>query len=124
MKANFIKGIESSEILKADIYKDVFLIEKIAEDIQEIEEGKFVKNLLSHSMCIDWADECGELCELVKIAAKRLQESGIEVKITDHYTAVNKNEDSYLKSEVKRLFNLPDWLTKEDIIKAVNDKLF
>ena len=124
MSKSFIKGIESSEILKADVYQEYDLIEKLSEQINEIEEGKFIRNVLSHSACVEWADERGELCELVKIAAKRLQESGIEVKITDYYTSVNRNEDAFLKNELKRLFNLPDWEGKEDIIKAITEKLF
>ena len=127
MSKSFIKGIESSEILKADVYQEWDLIEKLSEQINEIEEGRFIRNLLSHSMVVEWADECGELIELITKASKRLEriETGTKVTIERERSGrYQQSEDFVLKQKLRTMFNLPDWTGKEDIIKAITEKLF
>lgn len=127
MSKSFIKGIESSEILKADVYQEWDLIEKLSEQINEIEEGRFIRNLLSHSMVIEWADECGELCELVSKCGNRLANKGNGTKVIIEQRIDKpreRDEDRELKQKLITMFNLPDWMGKEEIIKAITEKLF
>ena len=123
MSKSFIKGIESSEILKANLSKESVLVTKLINDIDSLPVKRFVPDWLCKSNVIDWAESNEILEELLSDISDRLYLSGkvYDIEVTK---ITGQSEDFVLKQKLRTMFDLPDWTGKEDIIKAIAEKLF
>ena len=123
MSKSFIKGIESSEILKANLSKESVLVTKLINDIDLLPVKRFVPDWLCKSNVIDWAESNEILEELLTDISDRLYLSGkvYDIEVTK---ITGQSEDFVLKQKLRTMLNLPDWAGKEDIIKAITEKLF
>ena len=123
MSKSFIKGIESSEILKANLSKESVLVTKLINDIDLLPVKRFVPDWLCKSNIIDWAESNGILEELLTDISDRLYLSGkvYDIEVTK---ITGQSEDFVLKQKLITMLNLPDWADKEYIIKAITEKLF
>ena len=123
MSKSFIKGIESSEILKADLSKESVLVTKLINDIDLLPVKRFVPDWLCKSNVIEWAESNEILEELLTDISDSLYLSGkvYDIEVTK---ITGQSEDFVLKQKLITMFDLPDWAGKEEIIKAITEKLF
>lgn len=98
-----------------DPYLDAQLAEKLVEDLMEFEEGKYIGKALCTAFVINWANEAGELGELIEKGAEEL---GLKV-VED-----NLPETIDLTKELRSMLDIPDWATKEDILRELDDRMF
>ena len=97
-----------------DPYLDAQVAEQMASDLMEFEEGKYIGVALSTKFVLNWADEAGELGELV---GKGAEELGLKLEV-----ALPENKD--LIKTLRAMLDLPDWATKADILRELDDRMF
>ena len=98
-----------------DPYMDAQLAEKLVEDLMEFEEGKYIGKALCTAFVINWANEAGELGELIEKGAEELC-----LKLVDGFRPENKD----LVKVLREMLDLPDWATKADILRELDDRMF
>lgn len=97
-----------------DPYTDAQLAEQMVEDLMEFEEGKYIGEALSTKFVLNWADEAGELGDLVEKGAEEL---GLKLEV-----ALPENKD--LIKVLRGMLVLSDWATKADILRELDDRMF
>lgn len=98
-----------------DPYLDAQLAEKLVEDLMEFEEGKYIGEAINTKFVINWADEAGELDDLIEKGAEELG-----LKVVEDSLPENKDLIKILRA----MLALPDWATKEDILRELDDRMF
>ena len=98
-----------------DPYLDAQLAEQLVEVLMEFEEGKYIGEALNTKFVLNWADEAGELGELVEKGAEDLC-----LKLVDGFRPENKD----LVKVLREMLDLPDWATKADILRELDDRMF
>ena len=97
-----------------DPYMDAQLAEQMVSDLMEFEEGKYIGEAINTKFVLNWADEAGELGVLVKKGAEEL---GLKLA-----TSTPENKD--LVKVLREMLDLPDWATKSDILRELDDRMF
>ena len=98
-----------------DPYLDAQLAEQMVSDLMEFEEGKYIGEAINMKFVLNWADEAGELGDLVEKGAEEL---GLKVVEDD----LPENID--LVKVLRAMLDLPDWATKADILRELDDRMF
>ena len=98
-----------------DPYLDAQLAERLVEVLMEFEEGKYIGEAINTKFVLNWADEAGELGDLVKKGAEELC-----LKLVDASRPENKD----LIKALRAMLDLPDWATKADILRELDDRMF
>jgi len=98
-----------------DPYLDAQLAEKLVEDLMEFEEGKYIGEAINTKFVINWADEAGELDDLIEKGAEELGLKVVEDRLPE-------NKD--LIKVLREMLDLPDWATKADILRELDDRMF
>ena len=98
-----------------DPYMDAQLAEKLVEDLMEFEEGKYIGEAINTKFVINWANEAGELGELIEKGAEELC-----LKVVEDSLPENKDLIKILRA----MLTLPDWATKADILRELDDRMF
>ena len=98
-----------------DPYMDAQLAEQIVEDLMEFEEGKYIGEAINTKFVINWAAEAGELGDLVEKGAEELC-----LKVVEDGLPENKDLIKLLRA----MLDLPDWATKADILRELDDRMF
>ena len=98
-----------------DPYLDAQLAEQLVSDLMEFEEGKYIGEAINTKFVLSWADEAGELGELVEKGAEELC-----LKLVDDFRPENKD----LIKALREMLDLPDWATKADILRELEDRMF
>lgn len=97
-----------------DPYLDAQLAEQMVSDLMEFEEGKYIGEAINVSFVVNWADEAGELDALVKKGAEEL---GLKL-------ATSTPENIDLVKVLREMLDLPDWATKANILRELDDRMF
>ena len=98
-----------------DPYLDAQLAEQLVEVLMEFEEGKYIGEALNTKFVLNWADEAGELGDLVEKGAEELG-----LKVVEDGLPENIDFDKVLRE----MLDLPDWATKADILRELDDRMF
>ena len=98
-----------------DPYLDAQLAEQLVENLMEFEEGKYIGEAINTKFVINWADEAGELYDLIEKGAEELG-----LKVVEDSLPENKD----LIKVLRAMLTLPDWATKEDILRELDDRMF
>lgn len=96
-------------------YQDAPLVRQLVKDLMEFRDGEHIGEALSTKFVLNWADEAGELGDLVEKGAEEL---GLKV-VGDR---VPENKD--LVKVLREMLDLPDWATKADILRELDDRMF
>ena len=97
-----------------DPYLDAQLAEQMVEVLMEFRDGEHIGEALNISFVVNWADEAGELDALVKKGAEEL---GLVVE--DRVP-----ENINLVKVLREMLDLPEWATKADILRELDDRMF
>ena len=111
-KAYILAGSLSYDL---DPYLDAQLAEQLVEVLMEFEEGKYIGEALSTKFVLNWAVEAGELGDLVEKGAEELCLKVVEDRLPE-------NKD--LVKVLRAMLALPDWATKADILRELDDRMF
>ena len=95
-------------------YQDAPLVRQLANDLMGFRDGEPIGEALNLDFVINWADEAGELGELVEKGAEEL---GLKLEV-----ALPENKD--LVKVLRAMLDLPDWATKADILRELDDRMF
>ena len=95
-------------------YQDAPLVRQLVKDLMEFRDGEHIGEALSTKFVLNWADEAGELGELV---GKGAEELGLKLEV-----ALPENKD--LVKVLREMLDLPDWATKADILRELDDRMF
>ena len=98
-----------------DPYLDAQLAEQMVSDLMEFEEGKYIGKAINTKFVLNWADEAGDLYDLVEKGAEELG-----LKVVEDGLPENKDLIKLLRT----MLNLPDWATKADILRELDDRMF
>ena len=95
-------------------YQDAPLVRQLVKDLMEFRDGEHIGEALNLDFVLNWADEAGELVDLVEKGAEEL---GLVVE-----DRVPENID--LVKVLREMLDLPDWATKADILRELDDRMF
>ena len=95
-------------------YQDAPLVRQLVKDLMEFRDGEHIGEALNVSFVVNWADEAGELDALVKKGAEEL---GLKL-------ATSTPENIDLVKVLREMLDLPDWATKADILRELDDRMF
>lgn len=98
-----------------DPYMDAQLAEQLVEDLMEFEEGKYIGEAINTKFVINWAAEAGELEDLVEKGAEELGLKVVEDGLPENIDLVKV---------LRAMLDLPDWATKTDILRELDDRMF
>ena len=98
-----------------DPYRDAQLAEQLVEDLMEFEEGKYIGKAINTRFVLNWSDEAGELGELVENGAEELGLKVVEDGLPENIDLVKV---------LREMLALPDWATKADILRELDDRMF
>ena len=98
-----------------DPYLDAQLAEDLVEVLMEFEEGKYIGEAINTKFVLNWADEAGELEDLVEKGAEELGRKVVEDSLPE-------NKD--LIKTLRAMLDLQDWATKADILRELDDRMF
>ena len=96
-------------------YQDAPLVRQLVKDLMEFRDGEHIGEALNTKFVLNWADEAGELGELVEKGAEELG-----LKVVDGFRPENKD----LVKALREMLDLPDWATKADILRELDDRMF
>ena len=94
---------------------DPYLDAQMVSDLMEFEEGKYIGEAINTKFVLNWADEAGELYDLVEKGAEELG-----LKVVEDSLPENKDLIKLLRA----MLNLPDWATKADILRELDDRMY
>ena len=97
-----------------DPYLDAQLAEQLVEVLMEFRDGEHIGEALNLDFVLNWADEAGELDDLVEKGAEELG-----MRVVDAVPEVIN-----LRKELIEMLGLRDWANKEDILQALDDRMF
>ena len=92
-------------------YQDAPLVRQLANDLMGFRDGEHIGEALNLDFVLNWADETGELVE------KGAEELGLKLEV-----ALPENKD--LIKIPRSMLVLPDWATKADILRELDDRMF
>lgn len=95
-------------------YQDAPLVRQLVNNLMEFRDGEHIGEALNTKFVLNWADEAGELGELVEKGAEEL---GLKLE-----AALPENKD--LIKVLRAMLDLPDWATKADILRELDDRMF
>ena len=95
-------------------YQDAPLVRQLVNDLMEFRDGEHIGEALNLDFVLNWADATGELGKLV---AKGAEELGLKLEV-----ALPENKD--LVKVLRAMLDLPDWATKADILRELDDRMF
>ena len=95
-------------------YQDAPLVRQLVKDLMEFRDGEHIGEALNTKFVLNWADEAGELEDLVEKGAEEL---GLKLEV-----AFPENKD--LVKVLRAMLDLPDWATKADILRELDDRMF
>ena len=95
-------------------YQDAPLVRQLVNNLMEFRDGEHIGEALNLDFVLNWADETGELGELVEKGAEEL---GLKLEV-----ALPENKD--LVKVLREMLDLPDWATKADILRELDDRMF
>ena len=95
-------------------YQDAPLVRQLANDLMGFRDGEHIGEALNLDFVLKWADKTGELGKLVKKGAEEL---GLKLEV-----ALPENKD--LVKVLRAMLDLPDWATKADILRELDDRMF
>lgn len=95
-------------------YQDAPLVRQLVKDLMEFRDGEHIGEALNTKFVLNWADEAGELEDLVEKGAEEL---GLVVE-----DRLPENID--LVKVLREMLDLPDWATKADILRELDDRMF
>ena len=95
-------------------YQDAPLVRQLVKDLMEFRDGEHIGEAINVSFVVNWADEAGELDVLVKKGAEEL---GLKL-------ATSTPENIDLIKVLREMLDLPDWATKADILRELDDRMF
>ena len=95
-------------------YQDAPLVRQLVKDLVEFRDGEHIGEALNLDFVLNWADEAGELGDLVEKGAEEL---GLKLEV-----ALPENKD--LIKILRSMLVLPDWATKADILRELDDRMF
>ena len=98
-----------------DPYLDAQLAEQMVSDLMEFEEGKYIGEAINTKFVLNWADEAGELGDLVEKGAEELGLKVVENRVPESIDLVKA---------LREMLDLPDWATKADILRELDDRMF
>ena len=98
-----------------DPYLDAQLAEQMVEDLMEFEEGKYIGEAINTKFVLNWADEAGELEDLVEKGAEELGLKVVEDGLPENIDLVKV---------LRARLVLPEWATKADILRELDDRMF
>ena len=98
-----------------DPYLDAQLAEQMVSDLMEFEEGKYIGEAINTKFVLNWADEAGELGDLVEKGAEELGLKVVEGSLPENIDLVKV---------LRAMLDLPDWATKADILRELDDRMF
>ena len=98
-----------------DPYLDAQLAEQMVSDLMEFEEGKYIGEAINTRFVLNWADEAGELEDLVEKGAEELGLKVVEDMVPENIDFVKV---------LREMLDLPDWATKADILRELDDRMF
>ena len=98
-----------------DPYLDAQLAEQMVSDLMEFEEGKYIGEAINTKFVLNWADEAGELDDLVEKGAEELGLKLVEDRVPENIDLVKV---------LREMLALPDWATKADILRELDDRMF
>ena len=96
-------------------YQDAPLVRQLVNDLMGFRDGEHIGEALNLDFVLNWADEAGELGELVEKGAEELC-----LKLVDDFRPENKD----LVKVLREMLDLPDWATKADILRELDDRMF
>ena len=94
-------------------YQDAPLVRQLVKDLMEFRDGEHIGEAINVSFVVNWADEAGELDVLVKKGAEEL---GLKL-------ATSTPENIDLIKVLREMLDLPDWATKADILRELDDRM-
>ena len=97
-----------------DPYLDAQLAEQMVSDLMEFEEGKYIGEAINRKFVLNWADEAGELEDLVEKGAEELGLKVVEDGLPEMLDLVKV---------LRAMLDLPDWATKADILRELDDRM-
>ena len=95
-------------------YQYAPLVRQLVKDLMEFRDGEHIGEALNTKFVLNWADEAGELEALVEKGAEEL---GLKLEV-----ALPENKD--LIKIFRSMLVLPDWATKADILRELDDRMF
>ena len=95
-------------------YQDAPLVRQLVKDLVEFRDGEHIGEVLNLDFVLNWADEAGELGDLVEKGAEEL---GLKLEV-----ALPENKD--LIKVLRAMLSLPDWAAKADILRELDDRMF
>ena len=95
-------------------YQDAPLVRQLVKDLMEFRDGEHIGEAINTKFVLNWADEAGELEDLVEKGAEEL---GLKLEV-----ALPENKD--LIKTLRKMLDLPDWATKADILRELDDRMF
>ena len=98
-----------------DPYLDAQLAEQMVSDLMEFEEGKYIGKAINTKFVLNWADEAGDLYDLVEKGAEELGLKVVEDGLPESIDLVKA---------LRAMLDLPDWATKADILRELDDRMF
>ena len=98
-----------------DPYMDAQLAEQMVSDLMEFEEGKYIGEAINTKFVLNWADEAGELGDLVEKGAEELGLKVVEDGLPETIDFVKV---------LRAMLDLRDWATKSDILRELDDRMF
>ena len=98
-----------------DPYLDAQLAEQMVSDLMEFEEGRYIGEALNTKFVLNWADEAGELGGLVEKGAEELGLKVVEDGLPENIDLIKV---------LRGMLDLPDWATKADILRELDDRMF
>ena len=96
-------------------YQDAPLVRQLVNDLMEFEEGKYIGEAINPKFVLNWADEAGELEDLVEKGAEELGLKVVEDGLPENIDHVKV---------LREMLDLPDWATKADILRELDDRMF
>ena len=95
-------------------YQDAPLVRQLVNDLMTFRDGEHIGEALNVSFVVNWADEAGELDTLVKKGAEEL---GLKLD-------ASTPENIDFVKVLREMLDLPDWATKADILRELDDRMF
>ena len=96
-------------------YQDAPLVRQLVNNLMEFRDGEHVGEAINTKFVLNWADEAGELGDLVEKGAEELG-----LKVVEDGLPENKD----LVKVLREMLDLPDWATKADILRELDDRMF
>ena len=96
-------------------YQDAPLVRQLVNDLMGFRDGEHIGEAINTKFVLNWADEAGELYDLVENGAEELGLKVVEDSLPENIDLVKV---------LREMLDLPDWATKSDILRELDDRMF